>query len=83
MRVSPIGFAFSTVETVMAEARKSAEVSHNHQEGIKGAQAVGKGRIYYENICRNLSRIMAGVKGLAIKEVRPWEISPGWKLSVG
>ncbi len=40
MRVSPIGFAFSTVETVLAEARKSAEVSHNHPEGIKGAQAV-------------------------------------------
>jgi ADP-ribosylglycohydrolase len=40
MRVSPIGFAFSSVETVLSEARKSAEVSHNHPEGIKGAQAV-------------------------------------------
>ncbi|GAK60683.1 ADP-ribosylglycohydrolase [Candidatus Vecturithrix granuli] len=39
MRVSPIGFAFSTVEAVLAEAQKSAEVSHNHPEGIKGAQA--------------------------------------------
>ena len=39
MRVSPIGFAFPTVEAVLAEARKSAEVSHNHPEGIKGAQA--------------------------------------------
>lgn len=39
MRVSPIGFAFSTLETVLAEAQKSAEVSHNHPEGIKGAQA--------------------------------------------
>ncbi|ABC78316.1 ADP-ribosylglycohydrolase family protein [Syntrophus aciditrophicus] len=40
MRVSPIGYAFSTRETVLSEARKSAEVSHNHPEGIKGAQAV-------------------------------------------
>ncbi|MDY0094071.1 MAG: ADP-ribosylglycohydrolase family protein [Candidatus Vecturithrix sp.] len=39
MRVSPIGFAFSTIETVLSEAKKSAEVSHNHPEGIKGAQA--------------------------------------------
>ncbi|MBW6486708.1 MAG: ADP-ribosylglycohydrolase family protein [Syntrophobacterales bacterium] len=39
MRVSPIGFAFSTVETVLLEAEKTAAVSHNHPEGIKGAQA--------------------------------------------
>lgn len=39
MRVSPVGFAFDDVETVLAEARRSAEVSHNHPEGIKGAQA--------------------------------------------
>lgn len=40
MRVSPVGFAFDTVEDVLAEAERSAEVSHNHPEGIKGAQAV-------------------------------------------
>jgi ADP-ribosylglycohydrolase len=40
MRVSPVGFAFDTVEEVLAEARRSAEVTHNHPEGIKGAQAV-------------------------------------------
>lgn len=39
MRVSPVGFAFSNAEQVLAEAKKSAEVSHNHPEGIKGAQA--------------------------------------------
>jgi ADP-ribosylglycohydrolase len=40
MRVSPVGFAFDTVETVLEEAAKSAVISHNHPEGIKGAQAV-------------------------------------------
>jgi ADP-ribosylglycohydrolase len=40
MRVSPIAYAFNTVEEVMEEAKKSAEVTHNHEEGIKGAQAV-------------------------------------------
>jgi ADP-ribosylglycohydrolase len=39
MRVSPVGFAFSTEEDVLINARKSAEISHNHPEGIKGAQA--------------------------------------------
>ena len=40
MRVSPVGFAFDRLEKVLEEARKSAEPSHNHPEGIKGAQAV-------------------------------------------
>ena len=41
MRVSPVGFAFDTIEEVLREAKRSAEVTHNHPEGIKGAQAVG------------------------------------------
>jgi ADP-ribosylglycohydrolase len=39
MRVSPVGFAFDTVEEVLAEAKRSANVTHNHLEGIKGAQS--------------------------------------------
>lgn len=40
MRVSPIGYAFDDLPTVLEMAEKSAEVSHNHPEGIKGAQAI-------------------------------------------
>lgn len=40
MRVSPIGLALKNQEEVLSEAKKSAEVTHNHPEGIKGAQAV-------------------------------------------
>ncbi len=40
MRVSPVGFAFDTIDKVLEEAKKSAQVTHNHPEGIKGAQAV-------------------------------------------
>ena len=40
MRVSPVGFAFNSEEDVLREAKASAMVSHNHPEGIKGAQAV-------------------------------------------
>lgn len=40
MRVSPVGFAFGSLEKVLEEAEKSAAVTHDHPEGIKGAQAV-------------------------------------------
>lgn len=39
MRASAVGFAFNDIETVMEVAKQSAEVTHNHPEGIKGAQA--------------------------------------------
>lgn len=40
MRVSFIGEHFDTLEQVEDEAKKSAECSHNHPQGIAGAQAV-------------------------------------------
>jgi ADP-ribosylglycohydrolase len=39
MRVSPVGFAFESVEDVLREAQRTAEFTHDHPEGIKGAQA--------------------------------------------
>ena len=39
MRVSPVGFAFDSPGDVLREAKKCAAVTHNHPEGIKGAQA--------------------------------------------
>lgn len=40
MRVSPVGFAYEQLPDVMKVAAATAEVTHNHPEGIKGAQAV-------------------------------------------
>ena len=40
MRVSPIAYALNDINEVLSEAKRSAEITHNHQEGIKGAQAV-------------------------------------------
>jgi len=40
MRVSPIGYAYETLDEVLKEAKLSAEVTHDHPEGIKGAQAI-------------------------------------------
>ena len=39
MRVSPVGWAFNDPEKIMIEAARSARISHNHPEAIKGAQA--------------------------------------------
>ena len=39
MRVSSVAWLFDTLEEVRHGARLSAEVTHNHPEGIKGAEA--------------------------------------------
>lgn len=39
MRVSPVGLYANTIEEALDLAKQSAEVTHNHPEGIKGAQA--------------------------------------------
>jgi ADP-ribosylglycohydrolase len=40
MRVSPIAYWKDTLEKVLEIATQSTDVTHNHPEGIKGAQAV-------------------------------------------
>ena len=39
MRASPVGWAFKTLDETLAAAADSASVTHDHPEGIKGAQA--------------------------------------------
>jgi ADP-ribosylglycohydrolase len=38
MRVAPVGWAGADESTVLREAEQSAAVTHNHPEGVKGAQ---------------------------------------------
>lgn len=40
MRVSPVAWIYNDLELVNHAARLSAEITHNHPEGIKGAQAI-------------------------------------------
>jgi ADP-ribosylglycohydrolase len=77
MRVSPVAHAFDKEADVLKHAQKSAECTHNHPEGIKGAQATalavfmarkgaGKNEIRKEISTRfdyNLSR--------SVEEIRP------------
>ena len=70
MRVSSVAWLFNDIDTVRCMARLSAEVSHNHPEGIKGAEATASAiflartghskaeiKAYIEdNFCYDLSR---------------------------
>lgn len=46
MRVSPVGWAYSSLDDVLAEAERSAAITHDHPEGIKGAQAIALSIFY-------------------------------------
>lgn len=77
MRVSPVGFAFDSLERVLAEAQRSAEVTHNHPEGIKGAQAAA-GAIFLARTGKNKEQIKQVVEELfsydldtPLDEIRP------------
>ena len=63
MRVSPVGWASTSREEVLEEAKKSAEVTHDHPEGIKGAQAVALA-IYYARNGMNKKTILKEVAAL-------------------
>lgn len=40
MRVSPVAYVATSIDEVLSFAEKTAEVTHNHPEGITGAQAI-------------------------------------------
>ena len=62
MRVAPIGWAFAELHEVLQEAERSAAVTHDHPDGIRGARAVagavwlGRNRESKAEIARFLTR---------------------------
>jgi ADP-ribosylglycohydrolase len=80
MRVPAVGYAFETLEAVLAEARRSAEVTHNHPEGIKGAQATA-GAIFLARHGESKARIKRWAErafgydlNLRIDDIRPFYV---------
>ncbi|WP_419657928.1 ADP-ribosylglycohydrolase [Desulfosarcina variabilis str. Montpellier] len=77
MRVSPVGFAFESIDMVMDQALRTAAVSHNHPEGIKGAQAtalaVFLARKGEDKACirRQIEKWFAYDLGRCLDEIRP------------
>lgn len=69
MRVSPIGFAYDSTDMILAEAKKSADITHNHPEGVKGAQAMAMA-VYWAR--RGLSK--ADIK-TSVEEMFDYDLS--------
>ena len=77
MRVSPIGFALNDLDSVLQEAKRSAEFTHNHPEGIKGAQATASA-IFLARTERNKKRIKSYIENtfgydlnFSLDQIRP------------
>jgi ADP-ribosylglycohydrolase len=61
MRVSPIGFAVQEEDRVLKEAARTAEITHNHPEGVKGAQATALA-IFLARIGRTKDEIRSAIQ---------------------
>ena len=76
MRVSPVAWAANSLEEVEKLAKWSAEVTHNHPEGVKGAQAVAAA-IYLARIGKTKSEIKEYIEqnyyvlDFTLDEIRP------------
>lgn len=78
MRVSSVGWLFDTLEDVLRMAALSADVTHNHIEGIKGAQSTaaaiylartGKSKDYIKEY---ISEAFGYDLSLSCDEIRPY-----------
>lgn len=77
MRVSPVAYAFDTIDDVLREAERSASPTHNHPEGIKGAQAIASA-IFLARTGNEKKEIRAFIEkrfkydlGRTLDEIRP------------
>ena len=83
MRVSPVGFAFDTMDRVLSEAKRSAVVTHDHPEGIKGAQATAAA-IFLARTRKDKKEIKAYIQSTFKYDLSPTlaEIRPGYSFDV-
>ncbi|TFH04665.1 MAG: hypothetical protein E4H09_03280, partial [Spirochaetales bacterium] len=77
MRSSPVGWAFDTPDGVLEEARHTALPTHNHPQGIIGAQAVALAVFLARNgetkgaILRQITRLSGYNLQRTIAQIRP------------
>ncbi|MDX2178593.1 MAG: ADP-ribosylglycohydrolase family protein [Bryobacteraceae bacterium] len=83
MRVSPVGWAFGTIEETLDRAAGSAAITHNHPEGIRGAQATAAA-VFFARQTRDKELIKAEVErrfGYDLSHPLD-EIRPGYSFDV-
>ena len=77
MRVSPVAWVADSLEQAETLAKWSAEVTHNHPEGIKGAQAIAAA-IYLARIGKSKAEIKDYIEknyynlDFTLDEIRPY-----------
>ncbi|MBQ8218248.1 MAG: ADP-ribosylglycohydrolase family protein [Bacilli bacterium] len=81
MRVSAIGYLFNTLSETEKYARLSAEVTHNHPEGIKGAVAVA-GAIYLARTTHNKKKIRRYISNMGYTLKYSLFVRPKYKFDV-
>ena len=83
MRVSPVGLAFDTLDEVMRHAEESAAVTHNHPEGVKGAQATAAA-VFLARTGTSKDEIKSHVEGTFGYDLgaRLDDIRPGYRFDV-
>ena len=82
MRVSPCGWAGQTLDEVKAMARAVTEVTHNHPEGIKGAEATA-----VATFLARTGKSMEEIREVIVRDYYPLdftldEIRPVYKFDV-
>ena len=63
MRVSPVAWFYDTEEEVLNMAKASAEVTHDHPDGIKGAQATALA-IFWARDGKNPIQILSDIEAM-------------------
>ena len=81
MRVSPVAYAAETLSEAERLAKWSAEVTHNHPEGIKGAQAVAAA-VFLARNGASKEEIRAYVSGYYNLDFSLDEIRPAYSFDV-
>ena len=77
MRVSPAGWLYGTLEETLHAAKLTAEVTHDHPEGIKGAQAIAAA-VFLARTVRSKTEIRQFVEenfyalDFTLDEIRPY-----------
>ena len=83
MRVSPVAHAFRQEEEVLEQAKLSAECTHNHPEGIKGAQATALAIFMARNKAdkQDIRESISGRFGYDLSR-RVEEIRPAYRINL-
>jgi len=84
MRVSAVGLAGWTLERTLEVAKQSADCTHNHPEGVQGAQAVAlavwlaRQQVSKEEIRRRVAEVTGYDLSRSLQQIRP---EYGWSAS--